>query len=106
MLNRADTFPDFDLVLWFTMTYLFARFLKDSIQMLGKLIFVPPTDIFVLHITDAYCLISILFIFIGKVTCWEFSGKKLLVLCISGFASSGCGFVNLFMIKFKLKGIQ
>lgn len=43
MLNRADTFPDSDLVLWFIMTYLFASFLKDSIQMLGKLIFVPPT---------------------------------------------------------------
>lgn len=86
------------LIFCFIMTYLFGSVLKDSIQMLSKLFIffcVLHTFFFlVFHTTDNYYLISILFIFI------------LLVLRLSGFSSSDCGFVNLFMIKFKLKVIQ
>lgn len=85
------------LIFCFIMAYSFGSLLKDSIQTLSKLfIFLCPSHIFflVFHTTDSYYLTSILFIFI------------LLVLCIPDLSSSGCGFVNLFMIKHKLKVIQ
>lgn len=94
MLNRADVLLNWsDLLVYYDL--FLGSFLKDSIQMLSKLfIFCVHPFFLVFHTTDSYYLISITFIFI------------LLVLCIPGFSSSGCGFLNLFMIKFKLKVIQ